>query len=59
MLRIFIVLKWPDQHAAGGGAVIPCRFRITVKGNLQLVLKRVNDAVNAMPEKTVLDVNVN
>jgi len=49
---------WPNQHSPGGGAVIPCSYRIEVKTRHENVFKKVQAAVKAMEESTVLEVQM-
>lgn len=51
---------WPPQHAPGGGAVIPCSYRIQLKDSnvCDDILKLANEAVKKMEEKTVLQINL-
>lgn len=50
---------WPPQHLPGGGAVIPCSYHIEVQdGSEQSVVNKVRAAVEAMEEKSVLEIKI-
>jgi len=49
---------WPHYQSPGGGAVIPCSYRIQVKSDHQRVqLGKVRAAVEEMAEKSVIKIN--
>ena len=48
---------WPHYQSPGGGAVIPCSYRIQVKSDHQRVLGIVRAAVEEMAEKSVIKIN--
>ena len=49
---------WPPQHAPGGGAVIPCSYRIQVNGRHEEIFKNISSVIQVMEEKTVLEINM-
>jgi hypothetical protein len=47
---------WPAPNATGGGAVIPCDYKIHT--NEQKDFELLTDALNLMPEKEAMKINL-